>query len=1256
MPSSILFGINNEGRVHTLSTSGTFWRELTYAGQEFKKLSAIPHFLWALGGDHQIYLYVYGLDVPIRVVEESYENERWLPIEGFSSRLLPTDRFHFSNAEGTEDRSIDKIRLPSMAWQWDGEWRKELTLNGQPLDHDGWTYAVDFPATYHPKKQWKSCVRRRCWVRWRRYSAMSSWCAIAPLHKDATNEPFIDVSIGGQNISGAEPGIMLVWAVTSHNRVMFRTGVSTRCPEGARWNHIQTPNGHEVGQISVGPTGLVWATLLDGRALARTGVSRDNLQGDAWAEVVSPGSNLRITQVSVGTNSVWAVTQDKQIWFRKGVKGECASMSEDLSIGCGWVEMVGKMAQVSVTGNDQVFAVGADDRLVYHRTNVCLEDLTGKRWRALRAPLQVSRASSNASLNRDKFHRSYNNLTQTRPSSMIEHSAAHWSDHPHSAPTAPASLPVGGAAEANGRFETQPRNPRAWSPVRSVGSIVGTEVHPETDESVWSESSRESCIFGEDEELGWAEYEAPWSCVESGACTIDLNQLPNWFGDTASPNASEELEQPWRRKILEDLQTRLMSKEKYSHYEAAVETTSWVHSGEARVSTGTTGSTFVDCILQLEWVLTSGTLTVLHADGASAMYSISLSDITCVQLCSDPGNPRLAVHLPRHRTPIIKLQFSSDSLLEEWQAHFASTCGKIQHALGKPSEESVWATTGLGDIFVWDPSLVESHQLREDDFYVQKYNLSKRESPFKVALHAGCIPGTVITLTGCVADEAERIAINLDAPVTYKIKHKSHTELENTCLHINPRFSEGCVVRNSMIDGNWGEEEKSGPNPFVPGQEFTVKIETSEDAFLISVNDQTFTSFRHRIPPQTVSILSYWGRMQLFKLVIKSPVLIINMLDLYWRQIGGHLKRVETCQAGVTWGVGYDHTAWVHTGGWGGGCLGTLDSHAVQPMSDSQDFRVYENQRWNPVTGYTSAGLPTDRYMWSDASGRQKRTRDQAKLMSSRWQWVSDWIVDFHVPGGVDRDGWQYAVDFPATYHANKQFTDYVRRRRWYRRCAIATTGPWQELGHTKLLEVSLEAVNDSVDSMVSVWGLASGGHAIVRVGVSRSNPLGHVWDHVNADQPLTSLSCGPFRQVWAVGKKGCAYCRAGITEEKLEGERWTSVEAPQGSQLKQISVNGAGVWAVDLQGRLHVRREITQTFPEGTHWQTVVADPPVLNSAPNTTGFKSVSVGNSQVWAVTDGGVILRREGICPKNPAGSGWDIGIPGNWQYVSVRAFN
>lgn len=41
----------------------------------------------------------------------------------------------------------------------------------------------------------------------------------------------------------------------------------------------------------------------------------------------------------------------------------------------------------------------------------------------------------------------------------------------------------------------------------------------------------------------------------------------------------------------------------------------------------------------------------------------------------------------------------------------------------------------------------------------------------------------------------------------------------------------------------------------------------------------------------------------------------------FWRQMGGHLRVVEASSWGVVWGIGYDGTAWVYTGGYGGGCF-----------------------------------------------------------------------------------------------------------------------------------------------------------------------------------------------------------------------------------------------------------------------------------------------------------------------------------------------
>ena len=31
------------------------------------------------------------------------------------------------------------------------------------------------------------------------------------------------------------------------------------------------------------------------------------------------------------------------------------------------------------------------------------------------------------------------------------------------------------------------------------------------------------------------------------------------------------------------------------------------------------------------------------------------------------------------------------------------------------------------------------------------------------------------------------------------------------------------------------------------------------------------------------------------------------------------MQKVESCGAGVTWGLGYDGRVWLHTGGYGGG-------------------------------------------------------------------------------------------------------------------------------------------------------------------------------------------------------------------------------------------------------------------------------------------------------------------------------------------------
>ena len=90
---------------------------------------------WIIG-DHQIYVCVFGVEIPIRVKEETYENQRWNPVDSFSSKLLPTDRPNYSTADGLYEKSKEQIKLPTMAWQWESPWYVDTRLDGKQLEQD----------------------------------------------------------------------------------------------------------------------------------------------------------------------------------------------------------------------------------------------------------------------------------------------------------------------------------------------------------------------------------------------------------------------------------------------------------------------------------------------------------------------------------------------------------------------------------------------------------------------------------------------------------------------------------------------------------------------------------------------------------------------------------------------------------------------------------------------------------------------------------------------------------------------------------------------------------------------------------------------------------------------------------------------------------------------------------------------------------------------------------------------------------------
>ena len=390
-------------------------------------------------------------------------------------------------------------------------------------------------------------------------------------------------------------------------------------------------------------------------------------------------------------------------------------------------------------------------------------------------------------------------------------------------------------------------------------------------------------------------------------------------------------------------------------------------------------------------------------------------------------------------------------------------------------------------------------------------------------------------------------------------------------------------------------------------------------------------------------------------MVYSSRTAILPPTEMYWRSLGGgHLLQVESCAQGVVMGLGYDSRCWVYTGGWGGAHHKHAASHLVNTMTDTKYYYIYENQRWNPLSGFSGTGLPTDRHMWSDRTGLHSTSKESVRLPWGGWQWSGDWVVDHHTPGGTDQDGWQYAVDFPAEYHAQPSFTDYVRRRRWARLCSLTTSGPWSLVGNTKLLDLSL-SIQPSSDgggeSSVVCWAVATNGEALYRVGVTRETPAGLAWSHVRSDVMFQSVSLGSDGEVWLVSEQGHAVWRQGVSLSCPAGQAWVQLPSPDSTtRLKSIEAGRAGVFALDVNNKLWLRAGRAPQYPEGTSWLAVCG------------GVRSLSLGHGtpDLWAVLEevegvSGVLARRSGVTPASPAGQDWDVCIGGGWKQVTIRAW-
>ncbi|MEQ2276878.1 hypothetical protein XENORESO_013584 [Xenotaenia resolanae] len=92
-----------------------------------------------------------------------------------------------------------------------------------------------------------------------------------------------------------------------------------------------------------------------------------------------------------------------------------------------------------------------------------------------------------------------------------------------------------------------------------------------------------------------------------------------------------------------------------------------------------------------------------------------------------------------------------------------------------------------------------------------------------------------------------------------------NSKAENIALHLNPRMKSGVFIRNSYLDGSWGQEERELPFfPFSPGEYFEILLLCQPHQFKLAVNGSHLFAYRHRVQDlSSIDELEIMGDLEL---------------------------------------------------------------------------------------------------------------------------------------------------------------------------------------------------------------------------------------------------------------------------------------------------------------------------------------------------------------------------------------------------------
>lgn len=201
-----------------------------------------------------------------KCIEEIFENERFMPFAGWSSKhLMPTERKTWSSRNGSGSvasiSDVERDLLPPN-YSWQGAWEVNV-LN--ETDKEGWAYATSFPDLKFPFHSGHgpgpmSFVRMRRWIRTRALTVQPAEIVATPkaaaaLRQRVVVKPGESAGLISAVVGPVAQSELFMRTITSKGPSEW--GVDVDSPEGGAWACMISGamEGSEVTRV-VDPTGV----------------------------------------------------------------------------------------------------------------------------------------------------------------------------------------------------------------------------------------------------------------------------------------------------------------------------------------------------------------------------------------------------------------------------------------------------------------------------------------------------------------------------------------------------------------------------------------------------------------------------------------------------------------------------------------------------------------------------------------------------------------------------------------------------------------------------------------------------------------------------------------------------------------------------------------------------------------------------------------------------------------------------------------